>query len=514
MLESSSSPGRVQVSQVTFELLKHKYDFEDRGIVDLKVGKQHTYFLEKRKFMAGKFVSRSFSIDLGGASESKINLGHIQDDELKQSGINRITLRFVDPALNSDYKIEDRKRYKNLYRVNGIIGILIYILFGVIFCVVEGNSVKIILLGVGGFICLLVLSMLYIFGKANSDYFFQRPLMAQLTITGFLYLMFLAGTRSKIFVEEAIVINVVFNYAFFGLPFLESVIGSLLLGIISVVLVVIDSVHWHFIYYRLLIFFFVNVVGLTMAYSMEKVGRESFFVIQMATRERKNLELERAKSDNLLRCILPQKIAERLNQNKRSGAIIADTYYDTSVLFASIHNFTQLTAELSPIAQVGLLNKIFSRFDALATQFNLQKIKTIGDGYMIVGGLPTPRPGHLIDLARMALEMQKVLREFNMTLRIGISVGSVVAGVLGTRKLGYDLWSDTVNSASRMESTSLPSKIQTTEKVYESLKKKFDFKERGLVAVKGKGQMRTFFLESERTGPSTIASVSQLEIQL
>lgn len=208
------------------------------------------------------------------------------------------------------------------------------------------------------------------------------------------------------------------------------------------------------------------------------------------------LKAEQEKSEALLLNILPQPIAERLKQGEQA---IAENFADVTVLFADIVNFTELAAQLSPAELVTLLNQIFSTFDELADRHGLEKIKTIGDAYLVVGGLPTPRPDHIEAVAAMALDMLKAIAQFtadhqSLTMRIGINTGPVGAGVIGTKKFSYDLWGDTVNTASRMESHALPGTIQVTAAVYHRLKDKYPFEERGAIEVKGKGKMMTYFL--------------------
>ncbi|MGL6283526.1 MAG: adenylate/guanylate cyclase domain-containing protein, partial [Microcoleaceae cyanobacterium] len=195
--------------------------------------------------------------------------------------------------------------------------------------------------------------------------------------------------------------------------------------------------------------------------------------------------------------ILPQAIAKRLKQGEIN---IADSFSNVTVLFADIVNFTKISANLSPSELVELLNQIFSAFDELAEHYGLEKIKTIGDAYMIVGGLPTHRPDHAEAIANMALDMLAKIQDFKLKngqpiqLRIGINTGGVEAGVIGTKKIAYDLWGDTVNTAHRMESHGIPGAIQVTEITYQSLATKFIFQERGLVEIKSKGEMFTYLL--------------------
>ncbi|MCC3492538.1 MAG: response regulator [Microcoleus sp. PH2017_29_MFU_D_A] len=210
------------------------------------------------------------------------------------------------------------------------------------------------------------------------------------------------------------------------------------------------------------------------------------------------LEIEQKKSQELLLNILPEAIAERL---KKEQGVIADEFAAVSVMFADIVGFTQLSASISPKKLVHLLNDIFSKFDDLAEKHGLEKIKTIGDSYMVVAGLPNPRADHGDAIAEMAIDMQEAIvkyrEEFGLTIsiRIGIHSGPVVAGIIGTKKFIYDLWGDTVNTASRMESHGIPDGIQISDATYLLIEDKYDFEKRGLINVKGKGQMAAYLLK-------------------
>ncbi|HIK09391.1 MAG TPA: PAS domain S-box protein [Oscillatoriaceae cyanobacterium M33_DOE_052] len=218
-------------------------------------------------------------------------------------------------------------------------------------------------------------------------------------------------------------------------------------------------------------------------------------------RAEKALLLEQKKTERLLVNILPEQIASRL---KQESAIIAESFNDVTVLFADIVGFTQMAACLNPIELVEILNKIFSQFDRLTEKHGLEKIKTIGDAYMVVGGLPVPRDDHAQAIAQMALDMQTSIAEFNakyhktLSIRIGIHSGPVVAGVIGIKKFIYDLWGDTVNTASRMESHGLAGTIHISSATYELIKSEFLFEKRGAIQVKGKGEMRTYFLTGKK----------------
>ena len=207
------------------------------------------------------------------------------------------------------------------------------------------------------------------------------------------------------------------------------------------------------------------------------------------------------RSEELLLNILPEPIAERL---KVGEEVIADEFSEVTILFADIVGFTTLAARIAPQELVVLLNKVFSAFDRLTRRYGLEKIKTIGDAYMVVGGLPEPRGDHAAAIAAMALDMHaetaRLAAELGepLSLRIGIHSGPVVAGVIGEQKFAYDLWGDSVNTASRMESHGVENHTQLTESAYDRLKDAYVCEERGTIIVKGKGNMKTYFLIEKR----------------
>ncbi len=212
-----------------------------------------------------------------------------------------------------------------------------------------------------------------------------------------------------------------------------------------------------------------------------------------------NIELvkEQEKSDRLLLNILPESIAVKLKDGQNS---IADGFAEVTILFADIVGFTVLSSQISPEELLTFLNEIFSAFDSLTEKYNLEKIKTIGDAYMVVGGLPNPSSNHAESIAEMALDMQDELVKFNakhnaeINIRIGINTGPAIAGVIGTKKFIYDLWGDAVNTAARMESHGIPGAIQVTKSTYDILQNKYLFADRGIIHIKGKGDMNTYLL--------------------
>lgn len=205
---------------------------------------------------------------------------------------------------------------------------------------------------------------------------------------------------------------------------------------------------------------------------------------------------------DLLINVLPAEIADRLSTEQRQS--IADQHPEASVLFADVVDFTPMSGRLPPSEVVGILDRLFSEFDDLVDACGLEKIKTIGDAYMVAAGVPMPRPDHAHALAHLALDMRGVAARHSrddgtpLELRIGVNSGPVVAGVIGRRRFLYDLWGDAVNTASRMESHGSPGEIQITRATYELIRDEFECEPRGTVDVKGKGPMETWFLTSAR----------------
>ena len=210
-----------------------------------------------------------------------------------------------------------------------------------------------------------------------------------------------------------------------------------------------------------------------------------------------DLSAERERSESLLLNVLPEPIADRLKDGETT---IADQFDDVTVMFADIVGFTPYSARVSPSDLVDMLNRVFSEFDALTEQYGLEKIKTIGDAYMVAAGLPTPRQDHAEAIADMALDAQEMIGRFNeeqqlsLQVRVGINTGPVVAGVIGTKKFIYDLWGDTVNTASRMQTYGVEGAIQVSQETYRLLRDKYQFQDRGLIEMKGKGEVAAYLL--------------------
>lgn len=248
---------------------------------------------------------------------------------------------------------------------------------------------------------------------------------------------------------------------------------------------------------QVILFFFVMNIG-----AISFIG---FFILSYFVRQKnlffELLKVEQEKSERLLLNVLPKEIAPILKDNTRT---IANLHEQVTILFADVVGFTPLSVELTPTEMVELLNEVFTYFDALTEKYSAEKIRTIGDNYMVIAGAPRPCPDHAHQLARMALDMIAYIDSVQnpagnrLKFRIGINSGPVVAGVIGKAKFQYDVWGDAVNIASRMESHGEPGKIQIGRTTYELIKEDFYCRHRGILDIKGKGQMETWFLEGVR----------------
>ena len=241
-----------------------------------------------------------------------------------------------------------------------------------------------------------------------------------------------------------------------------------------------------------------GAVGALAARATDLQGRLAFLHRKIIRDQMAALDAERSRSETLLLNVLPRRIADRLKD--APGVVIADRFASATVLFSDIVGFTELSTRLTPEELVKRLDEIFTKFDEIADQLGLEKIKTIGDAYMVCGGVPLRRADHAEAICEMAIRVRDCVEQMegDLQVRIGVHTGPVIAGVIGKKKFIYDVWGDTVNTASRMESHGVPGAIHVSEATYEETKDIFDFESRGTITVKGKGEMKTHILVGRR----------------
>lgn len=309
--------------------------------------------------------------------------------------------------------------------------------------------------------------------------------------------------------QISLLLVIIATYTFIQLRFVYAV----LIGWLDVALyIIVAGVFQHtltseqgmtFFFSNIFFCIIANIMGMFACYSMELYLRRDFV-------QRQLIEREKNKSEQLLLNILPKDIVSTLKESPRP---IADLYNNISILFADIVNFTPLSAQLQPVELLELLNEMFSHFDTLSEKYGLEKIKTIGDCYMVASGVPGMRPDHAPVLAKMGLEMQEFVQQHRflnglcLDLRIGINSGPVVAGIIGHKKFSYDLWGDTVNTASRMESHGAKGKIQITRSTYELVKDQFECEANSTIFIKGKGEMEVWYLTGEKSVQPQLAGM-------
>jgi len=348
-----------------------------------------------------------------------------------------------------------------------------------------------------GSISYIVLLPMSIALNANGKILVARLYLFLLSIAYIFLITLLQGNQTRghfFFLAEALVVYFVF-------PSYQKKLMYCLVGLLLFLFSGFAYYHENLVPILILTPEKVKVASLItdIAFAIILIGF-AFYIHNTFQKTELYVQLEHEKSEKLLQNILPLSIIKKLRDNPDT---IAERFENCTVLFSDIVGFTQMSKSMPAVSVVSLLNEIFSKFDDLAEKHNLEKIKTIGDAYMVVGGLPEPNEKHAENVAAFALEMLDVIREYRqksnipLELRIGINSGAAVAGVIGKKKFIYDLWGDSVNTASRMESHGLPGQIQVSESTYSLIKDLFEFENRGKMEVKGLGLVQSYLLTAK-----------------
>ena len=400
-----------------------------------------------------------------------------------------LTLRFRDDGLESEFRAEYARSAIRSVRATTILIIALYVGY-VVLDLRAGTAGIVWPLRVGVVVILgvnLALTWHRVFEKVHSEVLAVGGLAGALGILG---MMVTVGSRMEVSFYPGIGMAIIGTFTLFRIRFPIALVDAVLMvALYSAVLATGDHPYENAFMGGSYLFTCL-LIGAFAGWNMERYARRGFVA-------RKGLEEERERSERLLLNVLPAPIAERL---KTDPAPIADRFPEASVLFADIVGFTEMSTGMAPEDLVTLLNDLFTAFDHVAEKHGLEKIKTIGDAYMAVCGVPVPRPDHLERIAEAALEMRAHVaargadREPTLALRIGIDTGPVVAGVIGERKFIYDLWGDPVTMASRMESQGVAGGIQVTARAGERLRALYALTPRGAIEIKGRGRMETYLL--------------------
>jgi adenylate cyclase len=418
----------------------------------------------------------------------------------KSAGLLQFSNRIRFPSdLEKDYRTDYNLKIMRISRPGTILAILTYLSFWILdWFVLPQAYLDIWLVRIVG-----ILSMAILLGISYTSWY-KRYVTELFTIACLLVnlsvVISFALTHPNEIVYNLYYITLIFvilGAPMLGLPFLaEIILSAITLAAYLLAAIYIQHMLAAPASTGLLIgcaFFLLGAIaiGIVGAYFGEINNRRDFL-------QRLVIEQEHARSENLLLNILPAPVAERLKR----GETIADYYPSVSVLFADIVNFTPLSASMTPVELVDLLNQVFSYFDSLVEKYDLEKIKTIGDCYMAASGLPTPRPDHAQALVKMALEIQAYFAhqrfqgDKQLAFRIGIHSGPLVAGIIGKKKFIYDLWGDSVNTASRMEAHGKQGTIQITKATFDLIKDDYRCKPLGKIDVKGKGEMEVWSVDN------------------
>lgn len=412
------------------------------------------------------------------------------------------SLRFADKALDREYVLYNNERATKMATAGLSLGIIAFlglqIINYILYPDIYQQSYKMMFLFIIPMHFLIAVIMFHL----GAVYMLQWLMMLANIFSGTcisLYFAHLPHDYTLQFGYATILVVNLYSFAMLRMRFFFAVFSSSVVVIqYFFMLIFYKNAKEEFLVLSFGLCFFVNLVGSISSWFFERFSRQEFLAAKLIEKQKEEINIEKEKSDELVSNMLPAQIASRLLSGEKT---IADRYNNVSVLFADLSGFTPLSQRMSPEKLVKLLDKIFSEFDAAAKSFGLEKIKTIGDAYMAAAGMPRKRRFHAVFCVKAAREMLGIIEKVNqdltepLQLRIGIATGPAVAGVIGHDKFSYDVWGETVNEASRMESHGIPGKIHITERTKEELYDEFPVTSRGELSIKGFGSMQTYLVE-------------------
>ncbi len=409
--------------------------------------------------------------------------------------LHRFTLRFIDGPLEREFQRELGTQAHVQTRVGFAAAAVLWVVCAFLLPTITPPSPALY-----GTVAFMVAANLIAFAVGGwADTLDRQQLLGTVmnALAGFAVLLIteLAGAFDR-YAAPALMMMTIFAFLVLRLRFVSATVAALTYVTAFTSIAISRS---RGLDHAMDIFLVASAVGISAgaAYFLERAARTVFHQTRVIASQQAALEREKEKSDRLLLNVLPAPIASRLRED---SAAVAEAFGEATVLFADLVGFTPLAERMPAERVVAMLDELFSRFDDLAEQHGVEKIKTIGDAYMAVAGVPTPCADHAERAVAMGLEMLHAVAEraardeLDLALRVGVHTGPVVAGVIGKKRFIYDLWGDTVNVASRMESHGLPGKLQLSEATLARLDHRREVEERAPIEVKGKGTMRTFLL--------------------
>jgi class 3 adenylate cyclase len=426
---------------------------------------------------------------------------------------DRLTLRFENRDLERAFQVDLGSRLTLQLQVGLLLAAGLWLVSGILLVVIYAVDPISMALAVSVPLAFVV-GGLFIMPRLES-WDAQQIVNGLINLCGGLSMIFISTRVAPVpkLLGTVLILNAIFAFSVVRMGFVVGLAAEL------PVLIWIGALAWIGTYSEIgwfTVFLVASGLGVASfgAYMLEASSRARFLQRQDLADQGKALAREKAKSDRLLHSMLPASIADRLRNEPK---VIADAIPDASVLFADLVGFTPIGSKMAPADLVTVLNELFGRFDELAARHGLEKIKTIGDGYMAVAGVPVPVEDHADRAVRCALDLVEatgtLARQLDMPLeiRVGIHSGPLVAGVIGRDKLAYDLWGDTVNVASRMESQGLPGRVQVSEVTAEKLTTDVGLEPRGTIEVRGRGPMRVLLVTPGDEEPAELAVVSDVD---
>ena len=413
---------------------------------------------------------------------------------------NPITLSFLDTALENEYYNYQFQKSKFLSRFGIITGIFLYAIFAFLDIQIVPDYIhEIWFIRFAVVIPYLFFLLVFSFTRYYTKYW--QLMLISLGIVGgigIIAMINISSAQGKELYPTGLMIVIMWSYLFSGLRCIYATITCLfVLLVFSISALVISPMMIHIYVNHMFFLTSAFVIGMFAGYTIESYSRGEFIKNKILVRERQ-------KSDNLLQNILPSEVAGELKEN----GIVQAKYFDAvTVMFTDFKEFTRISEKLAPAELVAEINLCFITFDNIISKYNIEKIKTIGDSYMCTGGLPVENKSHSEEIVRAALEIRDFMETEKLNrirdgrayfeIRIGCHTGPVVAGIVGVKKFQYDIWGDTVNTASRMESLGTVGKVNISQSTYEQIKDNpdFSFEHRGQIEAKGKGELEMYFVE-------------------